>query len=122
MLAQWAAEMPAGAAKVDSDADGATLTACDPGASATEAPNRALTVLVFVGNRDALFSEVVKQGLPVNVASCAADGVVRDPSFAPVIEAATNDPSASPDAGVIDAVRKRVPAILQNCVAANGST
>jgi hypothetical protein len=69
-----------------------------------------------------LFSEVLKQGYPVNVASCAADGVVRDPSFAPVIAAATNDPSASPDAGVIDAVRARVPTILQGCVASNGST
>ena len=78
---QWAAEMPAGVAKVDSDADGATLTAHDPGVSATEAPNRALTALVFAGNRGAPFSEVVKQGLPVNVASCAADGVVRVPLF-----------------------------------------
>ncbi len=121
-LAQWAAQMPAGAAQVDSKAGGVTLTACDPGASATEAPNRAVTALIFVANRDALFSEVLKQGLPVNVASCAADGVVRDPSFAPVIEAGTNDPSAAPDAGVIDAVRARVPVILQGCVASNGST
>jgi hypothetical protein len=114
--------MPAGAAQVDGKADGATLTACDPGANATEAPNRALTALIFAGNRDSLFSEVLKQGLPVNVASCAADGVVRDPSFAPVIAAATDDPSASPDAGVIDAVRARVPTILQGCVASHGST
>jgi hypothetical protein len=121
-LAQWATQMPAGAAQVDGKADGATLTACDPGANATEAPNRALTALIFAGNRDSLFSEVLKQGLPVNVASCAADGVVRDPSFAPVIAAATDDPSASPDAGVIDAVRARVPTILQGCVASHSST
>jgi hypothetical protein len=121
-LAQWAAQMPPGAAQVDRQAAGATLTACDPGGSATEAPNRSLTALLFAANRDALFSEVLKQGLTVNVASCAADGVVRDPSFAPVLAAATNDPSASPDAGDIDAVRARVPVILQGCVASNGST
>jgi hypothetical protein len=121
-LTQWAAQMPAGAAQVDSKPDGVTLTACDPGTGATEAPNRAVTALVFVGNRDALFAEVLKQDRPVSVASCVADGVVRDPSFAPVLAAATDDPGASPDASVIDAVRARVQQILGECVSSNGSS
>jgi hypothetical protein len=121
-LGQWAAQMPAGAAQVATRPGRVVLTACDPGAGSTEAPNRAGSSLAFVGNRDALFAEVLKQSLPVNVASCAADAVVRDPSFAPVIAAAGDDTGADPDAGVIDAVRARVPQILRECVASNGGS
>jgi hypothetical protein len=116
-LSQWAAQMPAGAAAVDATANRVTLTACDPGAAATEAPNRALQALVFAGTRDELFAEVLRQGLPVGVATCAADALVRDPAFKPVIDSATNDPSAAPDAGVLAGIRARAPEILSDCAA-----
>ena len=43
-LSQWASQMPAGAAELDRTGERVTLTACDPGAGSTEAPNRALGV------------------------------------------------------------------------------
>ncbi len=68
-----------------------------------------------------LFSGARKHGdSPVNVASCTADGIVRDPVFAPVLEAAGNDPTAEPDPALVATVGARlreVPAILQGCVA-----
>jgi hypothetical protein len=91
------------------------LTACDPGAAATEAPNRALQALVFVASRDGLFAEILQQGLPVSVATCTADAVVRDAALKPLIDSATSDPSASPDDAVLSAVRARVPEILKDC-------
>ena len=116
-LSQWATQMPAGAARVETQQDRVTLTACDPGAAATEAPNRALQALVFAGSRDGLFAEVLKQGLSVAVATCTADTLVRDPAFTPLIDRATNDPSASPDVAAFGAVRARAPEILSDCVA-----
>ncbi|MDQ1431211.1 MAG: hypothetical protein QOF40_1813 [Actinomycetota bacterium] len=120
-LSQWAAQMPAGAAQVDAKAERVTLTACDPGATATEAPNRALQALVFVATRDGLFAEVVRQGLPVAVASCAADALVRDPAFKPVIDGAVADPSAGLDPGALAGVQARAPAILSDCTASRSA-
>lgn len=116
-LTQWAAAMPAGAAQVDAQADRATLTACDPGKAATEAPNRAAGALVFAASRDELFAEVLKQSLPVPVATCTADAVVRDPTFQPILASGTDDPGASPDPAALQAVRERVPQILSDCTA-----
>ena len=109
-LSQWAAQMPAGAATVDRTSERATLTACDPGTGATEAPNRALAALVYVASRDGLFAEVLQQGLPGEdrrlhrqPGSCATRRSNRCST------GAAADPSAAPDAGVISAVRGRVP-------------
>jgi hypothetical protein len=120
-LSQWAAQMPAGAAQVDTKPEQVTLTACDPGATATEAPNRALQALVFVGSRDGLFADVLGQGLPVAVATCAADTLVRDPAFKPVIDGAVADPNAAPDAAAFDGVKARAPGILSQCLAARSA-
>jgi hypothetical protein len=114
-ITQWAAAMPPGTAQADARADHATLTACDPGASATEAPNRAVAALVLVASRDELFLEVVQQSLPVPVAVCIADTLVRDPAFQPILDAGANDASAGPDQAALDAVRARAPEILSEC-------
>jgi hypothetical protein len=118
-LTQWVAQMPAGAAKVAGKSDRVTLTACDPGAGATAAPNRAVGGLVFVASRDELFAELLKQGIDVKVAVCASDGVVRDPAFKPVLDAGTTNPDAAPSDDVINAIRARVPGILQECMASS---
>ena len=115
-LSQWAAAMPAGSANVE-DGTGIVLTACDPGAAGTEAPNRALAALVLAVTRDGLFLEVVKQGAPVRVAVCTSDTLVRDPVFSPILQAAVDDPSASPDADELDAIRERVPTVFRDCSA-----
>jgi hypothetical protein len=118
-LSQWAAQMPAGAATIDRTSERTTLTACDPGTGAIEAPNRALAALVYVASRGSLFAEVLQQGLPVKIADCTANRVVRDPAFQPLLAGAAADPSAAPDAGVISAVRGRVSEILQECLSSS---
>jgi hypothetical protein len=113
-LEEWAALMPAGSAEVEQGAR-ITLTACDPGAAGTEAPNRALQALILAGTRDGLFLEVLKQGAPVRVAVCTSDTLVRDPTFAPLLQAAVVDPNAEPDADTLAAVRARVPDVFREC-------
>jgi len=112
-LTQWAALMPAGAAQVDGATTRVTLTACDPGAAATEAPNQALTALGLVANRDALFGVLLKQEVPIGVAECAANAFVREPAFAPLLA----DPTADPGTEVINSLRGIAQQDLQRCVA-----
>ncbi len=114
-LQQWATQMPAGSATVDAAADRVTLTACDPGSAATAIPNKPLASLVYVASRDGLFSELLKSGFSTQEATCSADTVVRDPVFAPVIEAAGTDPNAAPDPALVTAVQQRVREIVAGC-------
>jgi hypothetical protein len=111
----WAAQMPAGAATIEGTADRVTMTACDPGRAAAVAPNNANASMAFVGNRDGLFSTAVRNGDSVGAAMCLGDTLVRDPVFAPVIEQAGVDPTASPDPATVDAVRSRLREIRAQC-------
>jgi hypothetical protein len=115
-LTQWAAAMPAGAAQVEAGTP-VVLTACDPGAAGTEAPNRALGSLILAATRDELFLEVVKGGAPVSVAACTSDTLVRDPVFTPVLQALTDNPNAAPDSDALSAVRNRAPQVFRDCSA-----
>jgi hypothetical protein len=63
----------------------------------------------------------LKEGAPAAVATCSADTLVRDPVFAPAIEAAGNDPTAEPDPALIAAVQTRVPEIIRQCQQSNPS-
>jgi hypothetical protein len=113
-LADWAAAMPPDAAEVEQGKQ-ITLTACDPGAAGTEAPNRALQALILAVTRDGLFLEVLKQGAPVKAALCSSDTLVRDPAFAPLLQAAVVDPNGEPDPEALAAVRARVPDVFRQC-------
>jgi hypothetical protein len=112
-LTQWAAKMPAGAAQVDGGTTRVTMTACDPGAAATEAPNQALTALGLVANRDAFFGVLLKQEVPIRAAECAADAFVRESAFAPFL----TDPNAEPDPDVVSSLRGLAQQDLQRCLA-----
>jgi hypothetical protein len=114
-LQQWATQMPAGAATVDGTADRVTLTACDPGAAATAIPNQPIGSLVYLASRDGLFAELLKSGLTTTQATCTSDTLVRDPAFAPVVEAAGTDPTAEPDPAIITALQSRVREIVGEC-------
>jgi hypothetical protein len=118
-LQQWAAQMPSGAATVDPVRGGTsrrvTLTACDPGPAAIAIPNQPIGSLVYLASRDGLFAELLKGGISTPAATCTADALVRDPVFAPVIDAAGEDPTATPDPAVVAAVQARVPAIVREC-------
>ena len=115
-LNRWAAEMPSGSAKVVPAHDRVTLTTCDPGSAATEVANQPLASLIYLSTRDGLFAELIKSGASTEVATCSSDTVVRDPVFAPLLDASANDPSAEPDDELIGAVRSRVSAIVADCL------
>jgi hypothetical protein len=118
-LNQWATQMPAGTATVNGTPDRVTLTACDPGTAATAIPNKPNASIAYLANRDGLFSVLVKNGDSTSVATCTADTLVRDPAFAPVIEAAGNDPFAEPDPGLVASVGARLRDVHAQCQQSN---
>jgi hypothetical protein len=59
--------------------------------------------------------ELLKQGLKSSEAACSADDLVRDPTFAPILDQSTSDPSAEPDPSALDAVRARLREIVAQC-------
>ena len=113
-LTQWAALMPAGAATVDRTPEQATLTACDPGAGATEGANGAMKGLVYLASRDSFFAGLLQVNT-VEVADCTANRLVRDPAFQPVLDAATADPTAAPDEELVTSVRSRLFELIDEC-------
>jgi hypothetical protein len=114
-LTKWVATMPAGSASVDDGSSRVTLTACDPGSAATTIPNPPIGSLVYLSNRDGLFSELIKQGFTSGEATCSSDTLVRDPSFAAIIDAANVDPTAAPDPSTLATVRARLVQIVAQC-------
>jgi hypothetical protein len=114
-LHRWAAQMPAGAATVDDTKNRVTLTACDTATAAPAIPNPPITSLAYLTNRNGLFAELVKQGLSTTEASCSSDGLVRDPTFQPILQASVNDPNAQPDAAAVSAVRNRLRELVVSC-------
>jgi hypothetical protein len=114
-LNQWATQMPAGSATVAGTPDRVTLTACDPGSTAAPVVNHPSAALAFLANRDGFFSVFVKNGDTNEVAACTADTIVRDPVFAPAIDAQTNDPTADPDPALLAAVSARLRDVHTQC-------
>lgn len=114
-LQKWAAQMPAGSATVEGARDRVTLTACDPGRAATAIPNPPFASLVYLASRDSLFAELVNGGLSTAQATCSADTLVRDPTFAPIVQQAGQDPNAAPDDSVVTALRQRLRDIVGQC-------
>jgi hypothetical protein len=114
-LTQWATQMPAGSATVSGTPDRVTLTACDPKGAAAPIPNKPNGSIVFLAIRDSFFAQGLKSGDSNEVAACTADTIVRDPVFAPVIEAAGNDPSATPDPALVASVGARLREVRAQC-------
>ncbi len=94
-IASWAAKMPGGTASSARDRRVVTVTACDPGASATDPPNSSSTALIVADLRNEVLSEIVRAGAPVATGECVATGLVRDPAMQPIIAEAAADPSAT---------------------------
>ena len=57
----------------------------------------------------------LQQGSGIKVASCTANGVIADPAFKPLLDAAVNDPNAVPDASVVDRFQQSVLTIASEC-------
>jgi hypothetical protein len=100
---------------VNGTPDRVTLTACDPGTAATPIANNANASMAFLANRDGFFGLFVKNGDSNEVAACTADTIVRDPVFAPVIDAAGNDPTAEPDPALVATVGARLREVHSQC-------
>jgi hypothetical protein len=114
-LTQWAAQVPPGTATARRAGDRVTLTACDPGSATTAIPNSPIRSFLSLSNRDGLYAELVQQGLRSGEAACSADDLVRDPTFTPILDQSSSDPTAEPDPSAIDAVRTRLREIVAQC-------
>ncbi len=114
-LVQWAAQSPAGTADVRREGALATLTACDPGSASGVPPDRSLAALTVAAVRNTLFATLAEQGVSVKVADCTANGVVADPAFGPVLDAAVADPNATPGADVLAPLQQSVLTIASKC-------
>jgi len=116
-LQQWGAAMPAGAATVEPGRSGVTLTACDTGAASSPTPHDAAEATTFASSRDAFYGTLLKQGASSKLAECTADGVVRDPAFAPLLAS----PDAQPDDATLAQLRTAAQSIASECTQSSQS-
>jgi hypothetical protein len=114
-LMRWVAAAPAGSAELGHDASVATLTACDPGPNAPAVADRSFAAFTVAAVRNELLGALAAQGVPTEAASCTANGVVADPAFRPVLDAAADRPDRTPDASILDPLQRRVVAIATKC-------
>jgi hypothetical protein len=114
-LTTWSAAMPQGATSVVAKGGRIVLTACDTGAAVPAGARSASEAETFAATRDALYATVVKDGSPSAQATCAADRIVRDAVFAPVLA----DPSATPSASQLAQIQTRAAAIGLECRSAH---
>lgn len=115
-LRQWA-RGAAGAADVQQDGALSTLTACDPGAAGGTRRDGSVAALTVAGVRNALLATMAEQGVGIKTADCTANGVVSDPAFRPILDAAVADPNATPESSVFEPFRQSVLAIAAECAA-----
>jgi len=114
-LVQWVAAAPEGSAELGHDASVATLTACDPGPDAAAVPDHSFAAFTVAAVRNELLGELAAAGMPTKVASCTANGVVADPAFRPVLDAAIAHPDRAPDSSILRPFQQRVLAIATAC-------
>ncbi len=114
-LQQWAASGPAGAGSVQNDGSRPTLTACDPGTARAATQDGSLAALTVAGIRNELLATLAKQGANIKVADCTANGVIADPTFRPILDAAVANPNATPDPSVLEPFQQSVLAIAARC-------
>ena len=114
-LAQWVAAAPEGSAELGHDASVATLTACDPGPDAAAVPDHSFAAFTVAAVRNQLLGELAAAGMPTKVASCTANGVVADPAFRPVLDAAIAHPDRTPESSILRPFQQRVLAIATAC-------
>ena len=115
-IATWAAGMPGGAASSTRTGDIVTMTACDPGAGATDPPNSSIGALILADLRNEVLSQIVGGGLPAATADCIATRLVRDPVMTPIIAKAVADPSASLNADDTKALQQKVASLTTQCL------
>jgi hypothetical protein len=121
-LRTWAAAQPAGSATVE-DKDGKVLlSACDVDTARNPVQHDANEALVLAANRDGVLGTFMEQGAPRDTALCAADGVVRDAAFQPLLQQSAADPTAQPDAATLANLRTRVQEIVSSCIRTGKAT
>jgi hypothetical protein len=117
-LQQWAVNEQGDSVQAVTDRSRATLTACDPGANGATVDDHSLAALTVVAVRNTLLATLAQQGVTAGVADCTANGVVTDPAFRPVLDAAVADPNATPDADTLRPLQQRIFAIAATCARA----
>jgi hypothetical protein len=114
-ISSWVAKMPGGTASSTRDGSIVTLTACDPGTSATDPPNSSNTALIVADLRNEVLSEIVGSGAPVATGECVAIGLVRDPAMQPIIAQVAADPSASLSDADTKLLQSKVLSLASTC-------
>jgi len=117
-LQRWAVNEPDDAVQAVTDRSRATLTACDPGANGATVEDHSIAALTIVAVRNTLLATLARQGVTAGVADCTANGVVTDPAFRPVLDAAVADPNATPDEDTLGPLQHRILAIAATCARA----
>ena len=115
-LRQWSAAGPAGAASVEDGAAGPTLTACDPGAAnVATTKDGSIAALTVAALRNQILGSLAEQGADIDAAHCTANGVIVDPTFRPLLDAAADNPNVQPPAAVLTAFQQNVLATAARC-------
>jgi hypothetical protein len=114
-LRDWVASGTPGAADVQQDGSLTSFTACDPGAAGSATPDRSFAALTVAAVRNTFLAKLATQGVSVAVAGCTANGVVADPAFRPLLDAAAADPNAVPDAVLLTPFQQSVASIATQC-------
>ena len=98
-LEQWAAAGPGGRGEcAATTARGRRSPPATPAARRGTTQDGSLAALTVAAIRNQLLGSLAKQGAGIKVAACTANGVIADPAFRPLLDAAVADPSAAPDA------------------------
>jgi hypothetical protein len=114
-LRQWAAAAPDQTADATVAGSLTTLTACDPGPGTASVPDRSLAALTVVDVRNTVLATLAQQGVSTAAAGCTANGIVADPAFRPVLDAAVADPNATPSADLLQPLQQRILTIAAQC-------
>ncbi len=115
-LRQWSAAGPAGAASVEDGAAGPTLTACDPGAAnVATTMDGSIAALTVAALRNQILGSLAQQGAGIDAARCTANGVIVDPTFRPLLDAAADNPNVQPPAAALAAFQQNVLATAARC-------
>lgn len=114
-LRDWAAKGTPGAADVEQDGARTSFVACDPGAEGEATQDASIAALTVAELRNTLLATLARQGLGVAVAGCTANGILGDPAFRRLLDAAAADPNAEPDADLLAPLQQSVVTIATRC-------
>ena len=112
-LATWGDSLDTGTHDVSSNARVVSLESCQPDVGGSAGPkNSPLRALTFVATRSELLAQIERIGLPASTAKCAADRLVRNPVFQPILDTPLG---ATPSAAALRALQALTIKVTRAC-------